>query len=43
MTEEFLLDHRCKGYPLHAAPCRPADLGSQLVSRYLSWKKAGVL
>ena len=26
MTEEFLLDHRCKGYPLHAAPSRPADL-----------------
>ena len=29
MTEEFLLDHRCKGYPLHAAPSRPADLGQR--------------
>ncbi len=29
MTEEFLLNHRCKGYPLHAAPCRPADLGQR--------------
>eukprot|EP01036_Dinobryon_divergens_P041357 gene41357-54816_t len=29
MTDDFLLDHRCKGYPLHAAPCRPADLGQR--------------
>lgn len=29
MTDEFLLDHRCKSYPLHAAPCRPADLGQR--------------
>jgi D-serine dehydratase len=27
MTDSFLLDHRCKSYPLTAAPCRPADLG----------------
>ncbi|MBU0830728.1 MAG: alanine racemase, partial [Gammaproteobacteria bacterium] len=27
MTDTFLLDHRCKSYPLTAAPCRPADLG----------------
>jgi uncharacterized protein (DUF58 family) len=35
-------DHlAAQGIPL--LDCRPADLGSQLVSRYLSWKKAGVL
>ncbi|MDB5872417.1 MAG: amino acid deaminase [Ramlibacter sp.] len=27
MTEDFMLDHRCKSYPLAAQPCRAADIG----------------
>jgi len=27
MTEELILDHRSKSYPLDAAPCRAADIG----------------
>ena len=29
MTEELILDHRSKSYPLHAAPCRAADIGQK--------------
>ena len=29
MNEELILDHRSKSYPLEAAPCRAADLGSK--------------
>lgn len=29
MTPDFILDHRCKSYPLTAAPCRAAELGAQ--------------
>lgn len=29
MTPDFILDHRCKSYPLTAAPCRAAELGTQ--------------
>jgi D-serine dehydratase len=29
MTEELILDHRSKSYPLGAAPCRAADLGKK--------------
>ena len=27
MTDELILDHRSKSYPLGAAPCRAADIG----------------
>ena len=29
MTDELILDHRSKSYPLGAAPCRAADIGQQ--------------
>ena len=29
MTEELILDHRSKSYPLGAAPCRAADIGQK--------------
>jgi len=29
MTEDFILDHRCKSYPLTAQACRAADIGSK--------------
>jgi D-serine dehydratase len=29
MTNDFILDHRCKSYPLNTTPCRAADLGSK--------------
>jgi D-serine dehydratase len=27
MTQDFILDHRCKSYPLTAEPCRAKDIG----------------
>ena len=29
MTDELILDHRSKSYPLGAAPCRAADIGTK--------------
>ena len=29
MTDEFILDHRSKSFPLGAAPCRAGDIGSR--------------
>ena len=29
MTDDFILDHRCKSYPPAAEPCRAADIGRQ--------------
>lgn len=29
MTQDFMLDHRCKSYPATAAPCRPAELAAK--------------
>jgi len=29
MTDDFILDHRCKSYPPAAAPCRAADIGGK--------------
>lgn len=29
MTDELILDHRSKSYPLDAAPCRAADIGQK--------------
>ncbi|WP_431273392.1 amino acid deaminase [Variovorax ureilyticus] len=29
MTEELILDHRSKSYPLEAAPCRATEIGSK--------------
>ena len=29
MTDDFILDHRSKSFPLNSAPCRAADLGAK--------------
>jgi D-serine dehydratase len=29
MTDDFILDHHCKSYPLAAEPCRAADMGGR--------------
>ena len=29
MTDDFLIDHRCKSYPPAAEPCRAADIGGK--------------
>jgi uncharacterized protein (DUF58 family) len=47
-TVEFLnarasLHERLTAHGIHVLDVRPGELGPQLVSRYLSWKKAGTL
>ena len=29
MSEDFLIDHRCKSYPLSAEPCRASEIGAK--------------
>ncbi|HEY1228297.1 MAG TPA: alanine racemase, partial [Ramlibacter sp.] len=29
MTDELILDHRCKSFPLNAMPCRASEIGSR--------------
>jgi len=29
MTDELILDHRCKSFPLNATPCRASEIGSR--------------